>query len=132
MLGSPYHFWQDTHPTGPGGHQFKEFNKKKCMKVLLQRCEEDKEAHREQQRDWHQWEVFNIVDLNGTRWSKEAVENGGRCRCGGKAIKSNMAIEEYGNYQHHSCSDKPQPLSPGAFYSHVRARRQGGLDDEVL
>lgn len=65
--------WQDTHPTGPRGHQFKEFNKKKCMKVLLQRCEEDKEASREQQRGWHQQEVFNIAGLNGTRWSKETA-----------------------------------------------------------
>lgn len=51
---------------------------------------------------------------------------------GKKATKSNVAREEYGNYQHHSDSDKPQPLSPGAFKPHVRARRQRGLDDEVL
>lgn len=53
-------------------------------------------------------------DLNGARWSKGLPVKmvGADVK---EVAKSSTAIEEHRHCQHHTGSNKIQPLSPGAF-----------------
>lgn len=83
------------------------FNTKKCMKVLLQRCEEERKPTENSKGTGISRKSSTSQVWMGQDGGKRLLGNGGRCRCRGKATKSNVAIEEHGNYQHHSDSDKP-------------------------
>ena len=65
----------------------------------------------------------------GPNGAKGLLETGRKYRCGKEVTHSNVAIEEHRHCQHHMGSSESQPLAPDAPPAHVRARRQGQLDE---